>query len=675
MSEIARDRNRYWLAAISVLFLPIEFAFTASVQDANDRLVLVRVVDTDDRPVSDAEVLLIYRHGFTVVEKPFSTDVSGVAIVELPAEPQRVTINILKSGYVPIANRWRIPGHEVPDTLDIRLQKGTTIGGVVRNTRGEPVAGAKVAIKLNSQLTSFYDDSSSNGLFILDAQHAPETNDDGRWTYSGVPVDAQVRISVTHPDYSADENFSTDYQRASQADLRAESSLAILADGIRIHGQILSSDGQSIPSADVSMKRAPPDISPSVHAKCDANGKFEMPATSPGKYEIAVAAKDHAPELTTYDTDSQRLPLTIRLNQGRLVALKVVDADGRPVKSYVSLEKNSGKSGTLLYYPSLLVPAETDDQGRFEWAAAPEGELVFSISATGFETAEATIPIQGAPPETIVRLQREPMLSGRVIDRKTKAPIDRFLVVPFVATQGIWRPAGTFGRNGSFQMPLSQLSNLGPEFHLMIEHAGHKTVLTDESFGRSSKRKELVIEMEAADPVSGVIVDDQGKPVANAQVSFGESASSWLPSHPMEFGTAKTDKSGAFQFPAPPDNFSVAAVGGPGYLQNSFRSDRSQLGELRLQPWSTVEGTVVDRNGIACADCIVIVTAKKGGHMTPARQTKTDRHGRFKLEHVAPVASQIWAYEQLKQGISTSGVQKKISISPGETTEVHIEVD
>ncbi len=197
-------------------------------QVVDHRSVLVRVVDADDQPVTDADVLLIYRNAFTVEETKFETDAGGLAIVELPVEAQRVTINILKSGYVPKANRWRIPGNEVPDALDFQVQKGTTIGGEVRNTRGEPVAGAMVAIKLHSPLTQFSDDGTTNDLFILEAKHAPVTDDDGRWTYSGIPADAEVRISITHPDYDGDQNFTTDYKRASLADRRVAVGLVSL---------------------------------------------------------------------------------------------------------------------------------------------------------------------------------------------------------------------------------------------------------------------------------------------------------------------------------------------------------------------------------------------------------------------------------------------------------------
>lgn len=667
-------------ARFSVPLLAIVFAAMANViavsQDADHRPVLVRVVDADDNPLAEAAVYLTYRNSYAVEEKKFETDASGVAIVELPRDAQRVTIVASKPGFVPKANRWHIPGQDVPDALDFQIQLGTAIGGEVRNTRGEPVSGAKVALKLNSRLTRFYDDGASNNMFIVWGKQAPVTDEQGRWSFSGVPADAEVRLSVTHPDYVGDQDFTTQYERDSQADLRAQTSLALLADGIRISGLVVSSDGESISAADVNMKMAPPNYSPSFHTKCGADGKFELPAVRDGKYEIAVAAKEHSPEMLTYDTRSQRLPLRIQLKRGRSVRLQVVDSDDRPIKAFVGLEKVADNDGSLLYYPSLLVPGETDAQGRFEWNSAPEGELLFNVSAPGFESIETPIPAKDAAPENIVRLQREPMLTGRVVDRATNKPIDRFIVVPIIGNHTIWRPVGVVGREGAFHLPLRLLTDNGQQFHLMIEHAGHKTILTDESFGSSSKGKELLIEMESADPIAGVVVDAEGKPVANAQVSVAESPSGLFPSQPLVFGAATTDKAGAFQFPAPPDDYSLVAVGRPGYLQKNFRSDRSQLGELPLQPWGTLEGQVVDREGEPCSDFTVTVFSPKNQvDGLPQARTMTDKNGRYRLEHLPPIRSTVSVRSRSNEGETSSAVEKKITLPPGETITVDFKHD
>ncbi len=666
---------------VSTLSLATVFAVSAfhvaESQETDHRSILVRVIDEDERPVSDASVRLYYRDLFVREEKEFETDASGVAIVELPTIAQFVAINVTKSGYVPKANRWNILSQEVPDALEIQLQKGARIGGEVHNSRGDPIAGAHVALSLNAAITRFSGVDESSNLFIVEEPHAPVTDNDGRWSYSGVPADATVGLSITHPDYVGDQNFSTKYERVSQSELREQTSLAILVDGIRIHGQVLSPEGRPVSVADVCMRSTPPGYSPTSRAKCDSSGKFQMPAASSGKYEIAVVAKDYSPVFVTYETSSQRLPLRIELKAGRTIRMRVVDSEDRPIRAFVSLKKCSGKDGDHLYYPTPLVPARTDSQGRFEWNHAPNGELVFGIGSPGFESSESTFAANESPTETVVKLQREAILSGRVIDRKTKKPIDRFMVFPFIANQSIFRSMGVVGREGQFELPLSRVESHGSNFHLMIEHAGHKTVLTDESFGKSKLAKDLEIEMESTDPISGVVVDADKKPIRDAVVTLSERSTGFFATRSMELGRVLTDADGKFSFPAPPGDFFIAAASSEGFLKENFDEQQNDLGELKLNKWSSVNGRVLDRDGKPCENYIVIIRpSKNSSRGLPHSQTVTDRDGRFTLDRVPGVPCELWTYSPRNaQGVASNGVSKKIDVRAGEQTTVDIKLD
>ena len=79
-----------------------------------------------------------------------TTDAQGSCKIELPVIVSSVTFFAAKDGFVPIADSWSESKlrQGLPSTLVQELEPGFPIGGLVRNDKGEPVAGAKVTIAI-----------------------------------------------------------------------------------------------------------------------------------------------------------------------------------------------------------------------------------------------------------------------------------------------------------------------------------------------------------------------------------------------------------------------------------------------------------------------------------------------------------------------------------------------
>lgn len=643
----------------------------AAAQEVAQRSVLVKVFDGEQQPVSEAHVKLTFRNAWALEERSVRTDEAGHAIVAIPADAERTTLNVFKSGYVPKGRRWHRLGEEIPDLVTFSIQRGITIGGEVQNEKGEPIEGAQVALRFKSEEGLFYDESPTSNMFLLTGTEAPTTDADGRWSYSGVPEDAEVFLSVTHPSYDGDLGnlFRTQYHRASQRDLREQTALAKLSEGNRLSGQIVDAANRPLRDAVVIARLAPPEHSMPLRVTTNADGSFVLPAGPKAYYNLVVWAKGYAPEFRSVLNDKNRLS-PIKLGNGRPLRLRVVDADDRPLRGAVGLVECAKVPADMLYWPTTLVPSTTNADGQFEWLHAPDDEFEVGVGAPGFKPATVKISPNERDEVTEVKLEPLSMFGGRVIDRQTREPIDHFFVAPIQPGQLIMRHLGAVGKNGSFQLRVDEndvrapdASELYSNFHLYLEHAGHRSILTEESFNWKNPKSDLIIEMDPVEPISGTVVDVEGAPVRNATVTISESSSGLLATVELQFGVAVTDGDGKFQLPAPPGDYALIVRSPAGFLQQSFRADQLNVAELKLKPWSVISGVVLDREDRPCPNQRVLLHARGFAFMTVG--TTTDRDGTFRFARVPDEKCTLIVHPNLRDE-DVPEITRKFTPKPGE---------
>lgn len=656
--------------ALGFLLPQLSIEATAAFQDtsgaeaskAPDHMIFVRVMDTSGEPIADAKIELRYRVLMDTIEQDSTTDEAGTGIVHYPENTWYLMITIHKAGFAPKVFRAGTQfGKEVPDEIRCRLAHATSIGGEVRNSRDEPIEGARVTLIMKSRATEFYDGGSPSSPFYVGDKNSPVTDKNGRWSYDGVPRDGKVTVSITHPDYAGAGGI--DSPDKDQDELREKSLVTVLKDGIRIEGQVVSEQGKAISNAIIVLSQR----GLALTAKSDSRGKFRFAVIKDGFYDIAVNTESHAIEFAQIDTRKNKDPLKIVVPDGIPVRFRVVDPDEKPLRASVSFRRQGDRDVPISYLSA--VPTSTNDQGFYEWLSAPHGKLMFFIFAPGFESQEFRLPEGEADSGKIVKMKREPVFAGRVIDRKTRKPIDRFVVVPFEGGASITRVVGVVGRDGKFSLPVSRVGDR--QFHLMIEHPGHRTILTETSYDRTKPTDDIQIEMDSAELISGELVDARGRAAADTKLNISESASGMFSMPPMQLGMVITDESGRFQFAAPPGDFTIVVRCEDGFLLQSFRENESDLRKLQLQEWASLRGQVLQKDGRPSANSYVQIDFDKRALRIWAQMKPTDEFGNFLFDQIPPGKCTL----SITPADGGKGATRKIELESGKELTENITLD
>src|SRR5687768_3062639 len=227
-----------------------------------------------------------------------STDDKGRAMINLLADQKYVGITCRPDGYVPIVLTWRNDQTKdpVPANYTLKMEKGTSIGGIVQDEAGKPIAGAKVNLIVQRkgdrggmQRESI---SISSNLSIM-------TDEQGKWRYDSVPKDmAQPHIRLSHPEFLSDEMFGATPAPPIEK-LRDFSGVMVMKKGVAIGGRVLDFEGQPVAGAEVMQGRDRFGSNfPSV--KTDGSGAFQFAQARPNSdIVLTVKAKGYSPDLKT----------------------------------------------------------------------------------------------------------------------------------------------------------------------------------------------------------------------------------------------------------------------------------------------------------------------------------------------------------------------------------------
>ena len=201
--------------------------------------------------------------------------------------------------------------------------------------KGRPVAGAKVAVQLENDPKPARSDGRLHYAYSLAwGTDAATTDADGRWHIDNVPDHPEVELSllVTHPDYVSGSRWARTAKETglTTAALRKETATLTLKTGVVVRGTVTDPKGAPIKDAVVIHGDDPCGHTTSTFA-ADADGRFRLPALAPGKTSLTVIAPGWAPQLRTVDLKADLPAKDFRMAAGKLVRLRIVDTDGKPI--------------------------------------------------------------------------------------------------------------------------------------------------------------------------------------------------------------------------------------------------------------------------------------------------------------------------------------------------------
>ncbi len=676
----------------------------------NGPAMKVMVLDQETgQPLPDAEVLapnFASFFGGSENAPRWTTAADGAAVIRLGEVPPNhlreiswFAVSIRHAGYSPRSLSWSAENKDVrpdmPREITVRLERGITLGGAVRDEAGVALSGIRVRVfacgysyafarshERHQEYAEFGNDSAGGSLALTDAQ--------GRWQVQDFPRGLEnVAVQFLWPDgamqtfkHTAEElNPISNVQGESidLAGLRAGDAAFVLKSGLQLHGIVRDPEGRPLPGVLVKTGLGAVNMRRLLELHTDTAGRFELSHLTRGQVILTAYPKDFAVTSTIADVTTNTPEVRLQVAPLRPLRVRVLDGAGQAVAGAKLSLDGFRTRGQVLDFSGIA-----DQEGRLTWSNAPVSSfaLVASAPVSGLRQKIRLAPEQR---EATFRLRqgmdKEVVVHGRVHDSKTGAAVElesvRYQTMDFEdfrfeaeiqdSTFRLTVPATRFRPGGMY-----------PTFQLQLEAKGYGTLITPwRDFDEGDWEPDFALHPASESGVTLSLPD--GKPAAGARVwtFFDEGTGPLVCISPNQFYGVRgikvqADANGQFAIPTVPDDRPVVFTHRDGFLETSI-AEAKRSHAVRLQPWGRVEG-VLRVAGQPKADARVSLSTllwSPSAGLVVLYSTATTADGRFLFTNVP--AGEYKLYRQVgpvKYGPITESYQMPITVKAGETLKV-----
>ncbi|MHC4533488.1 MAG: carboxypeptidase regulatory-like domain-containing protein, partial [Planctomycetota bacterium] len=592
-------------AVISLMLLMVQQLFVIRSASAEQKLsepakFTLSVVDKKtNKPIPNAEVKVsLFGKGLSNEQKKqeLSTDTKGFCTVVFPVPSQEYTrLYIKAAGYVPISASWDNPENArepdpIPESFVFPLEKGTSIGGVVKNEEGKPVEGVKVFLTLLQQ----------QGRIQYSIRDSFSTTDaQGKWRSDIVPerID-ELLMNLQHPDYVTSDTWNTIPVPPEKA-LRDFSSIMVLKSGVTLSGVVRDQEGNPVHRALVQLGSSG---FSSKTTRTDKEGNFTFKNCDEGALHVSVQAKGKSPQARRFLPKEIAVPLEFTLEPGNSIRIRVVDSNGTAIPDvYVVPETYRGYRYILKIDPDSPPRqrgVRTDEKGLVVWDSAPPDTIEYAFSKQGYARLDE-VQLVADGKEHTVALPRPIRVVGTVIDKETGEPVPEFHVVPTLD----WltgRPP-YISRSNAFQAKAGryewEISRTDTGHYVRIEAKGYLPAMSKMLRVGESEQMTINFELEKGHNVEGVIRGIDGEPLVDTDVFMcttmqGLYLSNGRLSRADRTLTARTTEQGRFSFPPEKDPFMLVVINDMGYAEVT-QKEIARSSQIQLRPWARIEGKLL----------------------------------------------------------------------------------
>ena len=637
---------------------------------AAPQMALQLVEAETGQPLAQAKLYLFYllADGRGKVVKA-ATDAEGRLGVDLPQAPYRaLNLFVTADGHMPKVTSWGFM-RAMPAEYTMKLERGLTVGGVVVDEAGQPIAGAKLEFNGPGNDMSL----SENIQFGPDATAATDLN--GRWSCNMIPKEWDgISLLVTHPDHA---ETSVTIRRAAP---NANNSVITMPAGFSVAGAVKNYFGHPIQGAKVREVRL---NSEGEHSQTtDAWGTFEFKGMKAGELMLAVQAVGYAPSVQTLQVTGSLAAVQFQLGLGQLLRGHVTDEEGNPIT-------NAFVETTRRAIDKIKWSDRTDAEGRFEWASAPQEPLLYSVLAEGFNRAYA-LQLQADGSDHEVKLSTHKpdkdtiQLTGTAVDADTGLPLDGFKVMVGELDPDWSYPLefATAGQDGKFSLSLAAKSS-HPYYQLQIEKDGYLPAVTA-NLSKEGGSKAFEFKLQKGSGPAGVVRLPGGQPAANACVLLCTARGGVTMDGPAHVDKGlntttyrtQTDEAGKFSLPAASAPQGLIVIHDQGYAELSL-SDLGATGNITLQLWGRVDGKLILDSRPAANERVVAYnqtlrydeTGRRFNLLNFHLETKTDSAGSFSFDKVPLGRCKVFRQElRLRTGFESH--ETSVEVKAGTVTEV-----
>ncbi|HYH45477.1 MAG TPA: carboxypeptidase-like regulatory domain-containing protein, partial [Thermoanaerobaculia bacterium] len=398
----------------------------------------------------------------------------------------------------------RASGAAVPP-VRLVLGRRRPVTGQVVGPEGRPVPGAEVAVLTEGEAAPRGEAPGPREI---------STGPEGRFAVPHAPA-ARFAVEVRKPGYAL---LRWPEIAVPPGEGPIDLGVLRLVPGAVVSGRVSDRVGAPIADAEVWLRgRRPAGARRAPAARTDPAGAFRLVDLRPGEpIDLQVTAEGYLEAAVRGVVPPPAKPLAIRLTPAARVAGRVVDGSGRPVAgAQVRLAPRPPEPGTAGVPPpagARELAVTSGEDGGFAFAGVAPGAVLLEAAAAGFRLSEplpAEVPQGGSLRDLVLVLERGATVEGTVSDRGGE-PVAGALV-QFGRTGGVGATSDAAGR---FRVdgvtPGAQLAE--------VDHR---------DFNRLTHRVEVAPEGTTADfvltggwPVAGRAVDEQGLPVAGAQLDL-----------------------------------------------------------------------------------------------------------------------------------------------------------
>jgi len=513
-------------------------------------------------------------------------DEQGVVRCAFPASDVTFEAFVNTDGYGPYCTQWDAPktGEKIPSEFTIELDDAWTVGGVLVNEVGEPIANAEVHPSLEFK---------KRKRRQLGVGTRLTTDAEGRWQFGQVPVSKrELTVQVHHERYKP---FYVSLSRDKYGlDSGATPSETIIASkGLSIVGIVTDANDKPIEGALVRTE-VRNDVRETI---TDAEGRYELSGFEPQTSRVVVSADSFALDMKDVRVQELMEPVNFAMQPGGHVKVRVLDENGKGIpKARIFFHR--WRNERIEYFEFDHIESRTDEYGIWEWNEAPLDTFHADICRPdGMQLSKQAL--LSRPEEYVFRPPPQLIVFGKVVGAKTKKPVTKFRVVPGIqGSEGShinWILKNTFhAKDGSYRLPHDNHSYFA---HLVrIEADGYlPKVSRDIQFDEETV--EINFELDKGQDLTQFVRDSNGQPASNAEVVLGVAGSQInIENGRLDGGSTYnatnlvTDEKGAFRFPPQITPFHLIVLHEKGFAH--IESEPGvPLEPIELEPWAVVKGT------------------------------------------------------------------------------------